>query len=120
MNYESEKADLLNKISKTKLYSAEIRREFLADREVGMALVKQDGRQLARLSQSLRADKGVVATAVTNYGLAIKFASPGLRSCRWTVMRAMRNCPEALDHAFSTLQSDDELKSLKTELQRKR
>lgn len=63
--------------------------KLLADKELMLEAVKQDGQELYYANQALRDDKDVVLAAVTKKWLIIKFASFRLRGDKDVAMAAL-------------------------------
>ena len=82
-----------------------------------LAAVKNDGRALQYVDESLWSDREVVLEAVkTDEGLegeeALMFADESLQADREVVLAAVKQCPWVLEFASEELQNDPELKKL--------
>jgi|GEM_PF-1584422 hypothetical protein len=73
--------------------------ELRADREVVMEAVKQDGGALLFASEKLQADEDVVMEAVINDGNALVKASRNLRANRQIILAAITQNPDAIMYA---------------------
>ena len=75
------------------------------DRESALETLKKEGYKLRDMPQYMN-DKELVLAAVRDYGLSLKDASPSLRADRQIVMAAVKNNGMAIDHASPELQKD--------------
>ena len=73
------------------------------DRDVVMAAVKHDWRQLQYASAELKDDREIVMEAVKQNGRALKFASAELKGDREIVMEALAKDSKALQYASDEL-----------------
>ena len=75
------------------------------DRKSALATLKKEGYKLRDMPQYM-GDKELVLAAVKDYGLSLKHASPALQGDRQVVMAAVKNNGMAIDHASPTLKKD--------------
>lgn len=80
-----------------------------SDRELVLAAVSRDGRELGHAAAALRADRQLALSAVRRDGLALEFVAPVLRDDREVVLSAVRSCSQALQHASDALRADPEV-----------
>ena len=83
------------------------------DRKVVLTAVTNYGYALRFASPELRADKKLVLAAVQQYGLALRWASKQLCADREIVVAAVRQKGSALVWASPELQADPELQQLR-------
>ena len=79
------------------------------DRELVLAVVKDDGKALAHASKDLQADREIVLAAVSNNGSSLQYASDDLRADKPVVLAALDNNGEALRYASESLREDREV-----------
>lgn len=84
-------------------------KELRADKEVVLAVVKQNGSALEHASEELQADKEVVLAAVKQDGWALEHASEELRADTEVVLAAVKQNGWALGHASEELRADKEV-----------
>ena len=77
-----------------------------ADAAMVIERVEKDGLALYFASHGLRADKEVVLAAVRNNGLELKFAASALRADKEVVLAAVAVCGFALEYAAKALKAD--------------
>lgn len=75
------------------------------DRQSALATLKKEGYKLRDMPQYMN-DKELVLAAVKDYGLSLKHASPALQANRQVVMAAVKNNGMAIDHASPALKKD--------------
>ena len=75
------------------------------DRKSALAKLTKEGYLLRDMPQYMD-DKELVLAAVKDYGLSLKHASPALQADRQVVMAAVKNNGMAIDHASPTLKKD--------------
>lgn len=75
------------------------------DRESALETLKKEGYKLRDMPQYMD-DKELVLAAVRDYGLSLKHSSPELQADRQIVMAAVKNNGMAIDHASPELQKD--------------
>lgn len=73
--------------------------QYMDDKELVLAAVKDYGLSLKHALPALQADRQVVMAAVKNNGMAIDYASPALQKDK-TIMKAARDQEKALDDAM--------------------
>jgi hypothetical protein len=78
------------------------------DRNIALVNVQSNGFALDRVSNKLRADREVVATAVKKNGLAL-FYAPDIKADREIVLEAVKNTGQALEFASKELKEDKEI-----------
>ena len=78
------------------------------DRKNALATLTKEGYKLRDMPQYMN-DKEIVLAAVRDYGLSLKHASPELQADRQVVMAAVKNNGMAIDHASPELQKDKEI-----------
>ena len=74
--------------------------QYMGDKELVLAAVKDYGLSLKHSSPELQADRQVVMAAVKNNGMAIDYASPALKKDK-VIMKAARDQEKALDKKYS-------------------
>jgi hypothetical protein len=74
--------------------------EYMDDKELVLAAVKDYGLSLKQASPALQADKQIVMAAVKNNGMAIDFASPALKKDK-EIIKAAKAQEKALDDAIN-------------------
>ena len=82
------------------------------DVEEALKVVKVDRRKLLHCTKDAKSNKQVVLRAVTQFGVAIQYASKKLRDDKEVVLAAMRShgrCPRAFDYSSDRLKGDKEL-----------
>ncbi len=84
-------------------------KELQNDREVVLAVVKQNGKALEFVNEKFKKDRDVVLAAVRRNGLALQFASQELRNDREIVLAAVRQNGLALQFASQELRNDREI-----------
>ena len=75
------------------------------DRKSALATLKKEGYKLRDMPQYMD-DKELVLAAVKDYGLSLKHASPALQANKQVVMAAVKNNGMAIDHASPELKKD--------------
>ena len=75
------------------------------DRKSALAKLTKEGYLLRDMPQYM-GDKELVLAAVKDYGLSLKHASPALQADRQVVMAAVKNNGMAIDYASPTLKKD--------------
>ena len=75
------------------------------DRKQALKTLKKAGYELRNMPQYM-GDKELVLAAVKDYGLALKQATPELQNNRQIVMAAVKNNGMAIDFASPALQKD--------------
>ncbi len=75
------------------------------ERQSALATLKKEGYKLRDMPQYMD-DKELVLAAVRDYGLSLKDASPALQANKQVVMAAVKNNGMAIDHASPALQKD--------------
>ena len=75
------------------------------DRQSALATLKKEGYKLRDMPQYM-GDKELVLAAVKDYGLSLKHTSPALQANRQVVMAAVKNNGRAIDYASPALQKD--------------
>jgi NhaP-type Na+/H+ and K+/H+ antiporter len=78
----------------------------MADKEVVLAAVMQNGWALCHASAELKADKEVVLAAVAQDGNALQHASTELKADKVVVLAAVAQDGRALQHASVKLKAD--------------
>ena len=78
------------------------------DRQTMLEILRLDGNAL-EFALDFTSDKELVLMAVENFGFALQFAHPLLRTDRSVVMTAVTQCGYALQHASSRLRDDREV-----------
>ena len=81
------------------------------DRAGALELVKQDGRNLAKLDDGLKSDREIVLEGVKADGRALDHADEGFKSDREIVLTAIKENPYALFFANDSLKSDRDFMS---------
>ena len=99
----------LGMFSRSSLYLQRAPAGVRADRGVIMTAVQEDGENLRHADPVLQADREVVLAAVKNYGLALKYASADLQADREIVLAAVENYGLALKYASAELRADQEV-----------
>jgi len=79
------------------------------DRKSALAKLKKEGYLLREMPQYMD-DKEMVLAAVKDYGLALKQASPALQADRQVVMAAVKNNGMAIDFASPALKGDKDIR----------
>lgn len=77
------------------------------DKEIVLAAVQVDGRAVIYASEDLQNDEEVVLAAVSATALALEHASPDLQNNETIVMAAVQQDGNALQYASSRLQNDE-------------
>jgi hypothetical protein len=75
------------------------------DRKSALAKLTKEGYLLRDMPQYMN-DKELVLAAVKDYGLSLKHASPALQADRQVVMAAVKNNGMAIDYASPKLKQD--------------
>ena len=75
------------------------------ERKSALATLKNEGYKLRDMPQYMD-DKELVLAAVRDYGLSLKHASPALQANKQVVMAAVKNNGMAIDYASPALQKD--------------
>ena len=75
------------------------------DRKSALAKLKKEGYLLRDMPQYMN-DKELVLAAVKDYGLSLKHASPALQADRQVVKAAVKNNGMAIDYASPELKKD--------------
>jgi len=75
------------------------------DRQSALATLTKEGYKLRDMPQYMN-DKELVLAAVKDYGLSLKHASPTLQADRQVVMAAVKNNGMAIDYASPALKKD--------------
>ena len=75
------------------------------DRKSALATLKKEGYKLRDMPQYMN-DKELVLAAVKDYGLSLKHASPALQADKDVVMAAVKNNGMAIDHASPELKKN--------------
>jgi phosphosulfolactate phosphohydrolase-like enzyme len=75
------------------------------DRKSALAKLTKEGYLLRDMPQYMN-DKELVLAAVKDYGLSLKHASPALQGDRQVVMAAVKNNGMAIDYASPALKKD--------------
>lgn len=78
------------------------------ERKQALKTLKKAGYELRNMPQYM-GDKELVLAAVKDYGLALKQATPELQNNRQIVMAAVKNNGMAIDFASPALQKDKEI-----------
>ena len=76
------------------------------DREMVLALVREDGSNLVCLGAEWRGDREVVMEAVKEHGCALKYASEELQGDREFILAAIKQNPKALGWVSDKMQID--------------
>jgi hypothetical protein len=87
--------------------------EYMNDKELVLAAVKDYGLSLKQASPALQADKEIVMAAVKNNGMAIDFASPVLKKDK-AIIKAAKAQEKALNDAMNKKYSIKKGKTRKT------
>lgn len=103
------KQDIINGITCGTIYFCQLDYIYRADKDVVLAAVKKDGRNLQYASKKLQSDKEVVLAAISNYGKALQYASRKFRLDKEIVLAAVSNDGMALRYASQKLKSDIEV-----------
>ena len=93
--------------------------QYMNDKELVLAAVKDYGLSLKHASPALQANRQVVMAAVKNNGMAIDYASPALKKDK-VIMKAARDQEKALDDAMTKKYFMKSKKSKKSKGGRKR
>ena len=80
--------------------------ELMADREIVLAAVKQDGRAFYHTTPELQADREIVLAAVMQVGMALGHAASGLMADREIVLAAVMQDGSALGYASAELTAE--------------
>jgi hypothetical protein len=75
------------------------------NRQSALTTLKKEGYKLRDMPQYMN-DKELVLAAVKDYGLSLKHASPTLQANRQVVMAAVKNNGMAIDYASPALKKD--------------
>ena len=84
----------------------ELIREYKANKDLVLPLVKAYGDRLEHVSKELKADKDIVMAAVSNRGLALEYASGELQADKEVVLAAINDDKDAIKYASWTLLTD--------------
>jgi len=84
----------------------ELIREYKANKDLVLPLVKAYGYNLEHASTELKADKDIVMAAVSNRGLALEYASGELQADKEVVLAAINDDKDAIKYASWTLLTD--------------
>ena len=87
--------------------------EYMDDKELVLAAVKDYGLSLKQASPALQADKQIVMAAVKNNGMAIDFASQALKKDK-AIIKAAKAQEKTLDDAMNKKYSIKKSKRRKT------
>ena len=79
------------------------------DRELVLAVVKDDGKALAHASKDLQADREIVLAAVSNNGSSLQYASDDLRADKSIVLAALAEHGQPLRYASEALRDDKDV-----------
>jgi CxxC motif-containing protein len=84
----------------------ELIREYKANKDLVLPIVKASGYYLQHASKELKADKDIVMAAVSESGNALEYASGELQADKEVVLAAINNDKEAIKYASWTLLTD--------------
>ena len=84
----------------------ELIREYKANKDLVLPIVKASGYYLQYASKELKADKDIVMAAVSEWGNALEYASGELQADKEVVLAAINNDKEAIKYASWTLLTD--------------
>ena len=84
----------------------ELIREYKANKDLVLPIVKAYGYYLKDASKELKADKDIVMAAVSEWGNALEYASGELQADKEVVLAAINNDKEAIKYASWTLLTD--------------
>lgn len=84
----------------------ELIREYKANKDLVLPIVKASGYYLQHASKKLKADKDIVMAAVSEWGNALEYASDELQADKEVVLAAINNDKEAIKYASWTLLTD--------------
>ena len=79
------------------------------DRDLVLAVVKDDGYALAHASKDLQADREIVLAAVSNNGSSLQYASDDLRADKSIVLAALAEHGQPLRYASEALRDDKDV-----------
>lgn len=84
----------------------ELIREYKANKDLVLPIVKANGYELEHASIELKADKDIVMAAVSQWGNALEYASGELQADKEVVLAAINNDKEAIKYAAWALLTD--------------